>query len=552
MTDIAILNLTRFGDLVQTSPVVTGLRKHDPAARIHLIVKSRFRSIAEMLPDVDQIHELDGDALAETLSRPGVPFVDRFRRIRDMVQRLSEIHFDLVLNFTHSRASAVLLSLLNADCTTGFSVDRNGQRRVDNSWLRHMATLVRARRLSRFNLVDIYLGAAGLFASRSSVCVRIPEPARTFAAERLPGPGPRLAVQLGASTDTKTWSVARFAETLNLLAQRIPSVRIVLVGVGSEEPQARVLRTSCPNVWFEDLVGKTRIDELAAVLERTDLLLTGDTGTMHLAGAVGTKTCAIFVGLGTPYETAVYSEGHWALASRIACAPCGYSVKCGDTVCHSDVPPEWLTDFLQRILEHKPVEDLPALPRADVLQTCFDENGLLDLVPLHSREPEPQDLLGLAYRAAFLEGLEGVTVRPERIWQRALERFGVQPEKWRQVLPPSLLGQLARLDQIAQRAEDIVTRLEKFGDQPAELREGSKSLRETDEAIYGIARSEPLLAPLGLAHEASLEDLPEADFRTLAWMSARIYASLRRRVEILRELIDGGGTSSPTPQGEPA
>ena len=552
MKDIAILNLTRFGDLVQTSPILTSLRKRHPEAKIHLIVKSRFRGVAELLPAVDAIHELDGEAMARIVSQPGMGFVERFQKIREAVDRLAEIRFDMIYNFTHSRASAVLLSLLNTEQATGFTLDRNGQRRVDNPWLGHMATLVRARRLSRFNLVDLYLGAAGLCGSRTPVSVRISEPARTFATERLPGPGPRIAIQLGASTDTKTWSVERFAETLNHLTQRMPSARIVLVGVAAEEAQARKLQYLCPGVWFEELVGKTSIDELAAVLERTHLLLTGDTGTMHLAAAVGTTTCSVFVGLGTPYETAVYAEGHWALMSRIACAPCGYTVKCGHTVCHNDIPPEWLAEFVQRILEHKPVEELPPLPRADVLRTRFDENGLLELVPLYPREPEPQDLLALAYRAAFLESIEGVPVRPELVWQRAQIRFGIQPEKWREALPDHLPGQLQRLDEVGRHAEDIVSRLEDLGDQPAELRQGSKALHETDEAIYTIARSEPLLAPLGLAHEADLEDLPEADLRTLAWISGQVYGSLRRRVAILRQLIEADGSLPLIPKGESA
>ena len=47
MREIGILNLTRFGDLIQTTPVLTGLRKRHPGARIHLIVKRRFRPVAD-------------------------------------------------------------------------------------------------------------------------------------------------------------------------------------------------------------------------------------------------------------------------------------------------------------------------------------------------------------------------------------------------------------------------------------------------------------------------------------------------------------------------
>lgn len=537
MKDIGVLNLSRFGDLIQTTPVLTSLRRRHPGARIHLIVKRRFRSVADMLPAVDAIHEVNGDALAEALSRPGIAFVDRFRTVREVVDRLAKTHFDVLFNFTHSRASAVLLSLLDTDRRIGFTLDRNGQRRVDSPWPGHMTTVVRARRLSRFNLVDMYLGAAGVFGSRQPLSVNVPDVAREFAKQRLAGPGPLVAVQLGASTDTKTWSLDRFAETLHHLTQRIPRTRIVLVGVTDEKPQAEKLKAACPEVRFEDLVDKTRIDELAAVLESADLLLTGDTGTMHLAGAVGTTTCGVFVGLGTPYETGVYAEGHWALMSRIACAPCAHNVKCGHTVCHTDIPSEWLADLLQRILEHKPVEGLPPLPRADVLRTRFDEDGLLELVPLHPRQPEPQDLLAEVYRAAFLESLEGVPVRPERLWRHAMEHFGIKPQEWRHALPATLPGHLQKLRELGRRAAEITSLLEQSDMRPTSLQEHGKTLRETDEAIYAIARAEPLLAPIGLAHEADLEYLPDADLPTLASLSSRVYRNLRRRVAVLRELI---------------
>ena len=181
-----------------------------------------------------------------------------------------------------------------------------------------MSSLVRARRVTRYNLVDIYLGAAGLIGCGEPLYVQVPPRARAFALERLPANVPLVAVQLGASTDTKAWAVSRYAESLNALARLVPEMRAVLVGVPAEKQLAHELRNACPEVAFEELVGETSIAELAGVIERCDVLLTADTGTMHLAGAVGTTTCSIFVGLGNPWETAVYAEGHWALSSRMS------------------------------------------------------------------------------------------------------------------------------------------------------------------------------------------------------------------------------------------
>jgi ADP-heptose:LPS heptosyltransferase len=534
---IGILNLTRFGDLIQTTPVLAGLRKRYPDAEIHLIVKTRFREAAEMLPGVDEIHEIDGDALARLLVDPDSNFLDAFRTVRYLVDELSRVHFDVLFNFTHSRTSAVLLSLLDADHTVGYDLDRRGSRRVENPWLQHMSSLVRARRVTRYNLVDIYLGAAGLIGCGESLYVQVPPRARAFALERLPANAPLVAVQLGASTDTKAWAVSRYAESLNTLARLVPEMRAVLVGVPAEKQLAHELRNACPEVAFEELVGQTSIAELAGVIERCDVLLTADTGTMHLAGAVGTTTCSIFVGLGNPWETAVYAEGHWALASRIGCAPCHHFAKCGFPACHEDVPTDWLAELIARILRGEDPGTLPALPRADLLRTSFDEHGLLDLLPAHRRAPRPHDLMAVAYRAVFLESLAGRPLSLEQIWREGERRYGVSPQHWAELLPGGIVERLHRLEETARSGEEAARRLARGRPDPAEARRAGDLLRQCDERTYEIARSEPLLAPLGLSLEAALESLPEASLPVIAQRSADEYTALRRRAALLRDII---------------
>ena len=543
MKRIAILNLTRFGDLIQTTPVLLGLRKRYPEAELHLIVKTRFREVAELLPGVDAIHDIDGDALACLMLDQDASFLDAFRRVRDIADELARIHFDLVLNFTHSRTSAVLLSLLDAERTIGFNLDRQGFRHVENPWLQHMSSLVRARRVTRYNLVDVYLGAAGLIGCGEPLRVIIPPSARHFAEERLRPGVPLVAVQLGASSDTKAWAVKRYARTLNELTRLLPGLQVVLVGVPAERGLARELCSACPAVPFVQLVGETSVSELAAVIERCNMLLTGDTGTMHLAGAVGTTTCAIFVGLGNPWETAVYAEGHWALMSRLGCAPCHHFVKCGYPACHDDVPGEWLAELLSRIVRGEQPEDIAPLPRADLYRTRFDESGLLDLVPVHRRAPRPHELMGVAYRAVFLESLGGRTLALEQIWREGEQRYSTPPGRWVELLPEGVVQGLRRLEELARSGEHAARELLSDPPDPAQAKRAGEVLQRCDEEAFEIARSEPLLAPLGLSLEAALESLPDAPLPALALRSAEEYAALGRRAALVRDII------APTHQG---
>ena len=555
MNDIGILSLTRFGDLVQTSPVTSALRRLHPGARIHLIVKSRFRAVAEMLPGVDVVHEIDGDALACLLTQPGTPFSECYETLLQLVERLRCVSFDWLCNLTHSRASAVLLSLLDAPRTTGFTLDRAGHRRVDEAWLTHMGTLVRARRLMRLNLVDSYLGATGALGQGERLSVRIPAEARARAAELLPDGRRFVAVQLGASQDAKTWSVERYARTITEIAQRRPDLEFALVGVAAEQARGSRLEQLCPSQPLLSLIGKTSIVELGAVLSRCELLLTGDTGTMHLAAAVGTRTCAIFVGLGSPYETAAYGEGHVALVSRLACAPCSHLVRCGRPICHEDMPPEWVARLVCAILEGSPIAALEMLPRADVLITRFDENGLLELSPAHRRRPESHDLLALAYHAIYLEGLGGIEIDADSVRRRAQDRFGVAPSAWQDHLPAELEAELASLSALAREGLGGAARLsEAFAcdlcdnarpEAVALARRIGDTLAGIDAEIYRLGRSSPLIKPLCLSLEGESESLPEADVYTTAHAAALSYASLAHRADALRAFVVG----EPLPEG---
>lgn len=535
MKRIGILNLTRLGDLVQTSPVISGLRRRNPDAEIHLIVKSRFRAMAELLPGVDRIVEIDGDALAQRVTTSD--FVDAFRAVRRVADELGSIEYDAVFNLTHSRASAALIALMNASQRIGYCLDREGMRLVSSPWLAHMATLVRSRRLSRFNLVDIYLGAAGLYGSGEGLAVELPPAALRTAEELLPGDAPRIAVQLGASTDNKTWSARSVAAALRELRARAPEVGAVLVGIPSERKRADELLHAYPELAPIDLIGRTQVPELAAALRRCRLLLTGDTGTMHLAAAVGTRTCCVFVGIGNPWETAPYALDQIALASRIACAPCQLNLDCGYPACHEDFPPEFLGELLARLVRGRPLDDLPRLPRADLFRTRMGADGLLDLEPLWKRPPAAHELLAPAYRALFLERFERRPAVPEAILRELESRHGGSPRAWAQQLPDELFARLSELAALCERALGCTSALSRLRSDPGELKRVADQLAGCDREIVAGARAEPLLLPLGLALESGLESLPDAGLDELISESAQHYAALARACSLLAQLF---------------
>ncbi len=127
--------------------------------------------------------------------------------------------------------------------------------------------------------------------------------------------------------------------------------------------------------------------------------------------------------------------------------------------------------------------------------------------------------------------------RPERVLRQARERFGIGADEWLSRLPESVGEGLRGLESWSRAGQETAGQIHDLARTPRRLAEAAKRLQQIDETLYAIARSEPLLTPLGLALEGSLEDLPEGDLPSLANICRQHYATLEIRARTLREII---------------
>ena len=97
---------------------------------------------------------------------------------------------------------------------------------------------------------------------------------------------------------------------------------------------------------------------------------------------------------------------------------------------------------------------------------------------------------------------------------------------------------LLRLEALACSGEQAARELLCDSPDPAQSKCAGEVLQRCDEEAFEIARSEPLLAPLGLSLEAALESLPEGELPALALRSAEEYAALGRRAALVRDIIE--------------
>jgi 3-deoxy-D-manno-octulosonic-acid transferase/heptosyltransferase-1 len=160
------------------------------------------------------------------------------------------------------------------------------------------------------------------------------------------GDGPLIAVNCVAQWPSKLWPVASFARLGDRLVDRFDA-RLVFTGAASDGPTVRsvLARMRRP---AGDLTGKTTLKTLAALYERVRLLVSTDTGPMHLGAAVGTPVVALF-GPTAPWRTGPYGERHRVLRPPLPCSPC-FRRRCPSLDCMRGISVEAVFDAVGRVL----------------------------------------------------------------------------------------------------------------------------------------------------------------------------------------------------------
>jgi ADP-heptose:LPS heptosyltransferase len=224
--------------------------------------------------------------------------------------------YDLAINFEPDIRSNILLALSGARRLAGFVSGGGGP-------LLDVALPFDTRSHTADNAVRLVNAALGVQAAAPSVpTLRIPDAART-AAERLldwPADGPLVAIHVSAGREVKQWPEARFRDLARALIERHGAM-IVFTGAAEDRVQTDLAARDLPAGRVRDLSGRADLPTLAAVLERADLLVTVDTGPMHLAQAIGTPVVAV-LGPSDPVRYAPRGRFDRVVRIDLPCAPC--------------------------------------------------------------------------------------------------------------------------------------------------------------------------------------------------------------------------------------
>lgn len=316
---ICVIKPSALGDIVQTLPLLPVLKDCYPEATIDWVVN---RSLAGLL---------DGHPLINQL----IPF-DRGGGLRKYLQLLRTLRrekFDLVFDLQGLLRTGVMTWSTGARVRLGLECAREGAPLAYHFQIPNTRHGQPAYELY-WRLAEI-LGR-GEFPRETNLFIA--ESTRDWARELLATLSrPALTISAGAQWETKRWPAEKYADVAVEAARRW-GFGICLVGSREERALAETVRCSIKahdaSIPLLDLAGETDLKQLAAVLAASDLVLSNDSGPMHLAAGLGTATVGVFL-CTSPHRSGPYGDAHETVATTVPCAA-SYKKKCpqsGDA-CH--------------------------------------------------------------------------------------------------------------------------------------------------------------------------------------------------------------------------
>ncbi len=320
--NLLCVRLDTLGDVLMTGPAIRALRESAPGRRIALLTSTQGAEAAALLPEVDEVIMYDPPWMKATTPRAEA------ESDRGMVQTIRRRRFDAAVIFTvysQNPLPAALLCYLG-DVPKRLAHSRENPYGLLTNWQPEAEPerLVRHEVRRQLDLV----AAVGCFTRDERLSITLPDEVRTRAKAELARAGvddaqPWVVVHPSATAPSRRYPAEGFAEVSRRLSQEC-GWQVVLTGLQGEVPLVREIRNATGRHVFS-LAGRLSVVELAALLEQASLLISNNTGPVHLAAAVGTPVVTLYA-LTNPQHTP------WGVPSRVLYhdVPCRF---CYRSVC---------------------------------------------------------------------------------------------------------------------------------------------------------------------------------------------------------------------------
>jgi 3-deoxy-D-manno-octulosonic-acid transferase/heptosyltransferase-1 len=325
--NILIVKLSAIGDVIHTLPSLAALRRLYPDAHITWVVEEAAAELVKNHPYLDAVLISRRKSWPKDIQKGKIlkPLFDMHSLIKELRRR----RYDLVIDF-HGLFKSSIIVLLSL-----------GKRKLGYDSLQELSGLFLNEKIPEdmnIHAVDRYLDFLRYLGAKiDNVEFILPPNNDAEARVRLLMNKNKLddkkfiAINPVAYWKTKLWDNEKFAHLADLTNNKL-KMKIVFTGSEKESIEGITSRMTTEGI---NLGGQTSLLDLAYLYKKAQMVITTDSGPMHLAAAVGTPVIALF-GPTDPARTGPYGKGHTIITAQLPCSPC-FLKKCSTRKCMEDI-----------------------------------------------------------------------------------------------------------------------------------------------------------------------------------------------------------------------
>jgi heptosyltransferase-1 len=333
---ILILKPSSLGDVIHAIPVLRLIKQAYPSSEIYWWISAELSSLLERDPDLTGLFLFYRKKSESPFFWPTL--------IREL-RRMRRMGFTHVIDLQSLARSGITAWLANGEVTIGLDDPREGASTFYD---------VRVPRPSyETHAVDWYLQTLRYFNIKPHFRFDW-LPHRPDAASKMKLAGVqenRIILNPGAKWENKRWPKEYFRELASSISKNFPRTQIVLLGGKSDYELTAGIRNGTDSVL--DLTGRTSLWEMIEVIRGAQLMVTNDTGPMHIGAALKTPLVPLF-GPTNPARTGPYGQISRALQLNISCVPC-MKAECHNPnqfECLRRLEPSLVMEEVERRLNH--------------------------------------------------------------------------------------------------------------------------------------------------------------------------------------------------------
>ena len=271
--NIVIFSTTALGDFMFNTPAIRALRERYPNAHITLVAHKKNAELVDNGRDYNRV----------------VYWNNKIKTLKPLVNSLREYRPDLTV-ILHSHLPYDVIAAVMAGSKyiirDNYSSGISGLEKWLTNYIFHYYGHFIRRKLELISILG---------CRSDDPRMEIPAPYQCAVKDLA---SITIGFQLGASTESRCWPVSHYVALADMLSSQVSNVRFVLIGGGLDQHKAQQFLQQVKEetrALVDDRTGKTGLQQLITLIDSFDVLVTGDTGPLHLAVALKVKTVSLFV-----------------------------------------------------------------------------------------------------------------------------------------------------------------------------------------------------------------------------------------------------------------